>query len=257
MTKKRRGKKPKPLLVDVVKLGHCFRDAYLAGIKRLLAAGKLQVQDRAQLDELLSELATIDWAVYIQPPPKASSKAEHVVRYLARYMTGGPISDARLLRVDEHDRVHFQVRSKDKSGRKEEFSLSGVEFVHQWSLHILPPRFFKVRCFGQWSYTKRAGYQELCQRLQPPVPKEPDGESGAEPAEVQEPRQTLCPVCKQQGVEVEMRLIDFQRRPSWREVFYGPDHPPWFERVHMPAAQPQPRGSPVPHESTVSRGASP
>ena len=240
MTKKRRGKKPAPLLVDYEKLGHCFRDEYLAGLKRLLAAGKLKVQDEAELLRLIHQLSSIDWAVYIQPPPKETSRAEHVVRYLARYMTGGPISNHRLLKIDEHDNIYFSVRSKDKSGRTEPFRLSAVEFVQQWSLHILPKGFTKVRSFGQWAYTKRAAYAELCQRLRPLASEPVEAES-----EKQEPI-IVCPLCKQRGIEVAMTLVEFQRRPSWSELFYGPDHPPWFERVHLPASRrpSQPRGSP-------------
>lgn len=255
MTKKRRGKKPGPLLVDYEKLGHCFRDEYLAGLKRLLVTGQLKVQDPTAIVRLIDELSTIDWAVFIQPPPKETSRAEHVVRYLARYMTGGPISNRRLLSIDEHDNIYFSVRSKDKSGRTEAYKLSAVEFIQQWSLHILPKGFTKVRSFGQWAYTKRAAYAELCYLLRPPQ----QVEEVEAPEKLEEPRKVYCPLCKQQrSVEIAMQLVDFQPRPSWSELFYGPDHPPWLEQVHLPAAQqaslggttdsrgpPSLRGSPV------------
>lgn len=233
MTGKRRGKKPKPLLVDYERLGHEFRDQYLAGVRRLLKAGKLKVQDHAELERLLSELSVIDWAVFIQPPPKQHSRAEHVVRYLARYMTGGPISDRRLIRLED-DQVYFWARSQDKSGRSVPFRLSAVEFLQRWSLHILPRGYTKVRCFGQWAYTKRAAYRELCQQLRP-VAQEPEQTlppGGDEVASAE--RRMLCSACRSRGVESEMRLIESQHRPSWRELFYGPDHPAWFERVHLP-----------------------
>ncbi len=247
-TQKRRGKKPKPLLVDYEKLGRRFRDEYLAGLRRLLASGKLKVQDRPAAEQLFDELATIDWAVYIQPPPKQSSRAEHVVRYLARYMTGGPISDKRLIRLDQHDNVWFWARSKDKSGGREQVHLPAIGFVQQWSLHVLPRGYTKVRSFGQWAYTQRAAYQQLCEQLKPksPQPSPQVRETNAS-GESEVERKLICPVCRQQGVDVGMQLIDFQRRPSWRELFYGPDHPEWLERVHLPAPDvvaPQPRGSP-------------
>lgn len=242
MTRKRRGKPPKPILVDVEKLGHRFRDEYLAGLKRLLATGQLKVQDHEQLKRLIGELTVIDWAVYVQPPPKQSSRAEHVVRYLARYMTGGPISNHRLVDIDDQQRVHFLVRSKDKSGNKEVHSLPAVDFVHQWSLHVLPKGYTKVRCFGQWAYTKRAAYQQLCDKLQPPLDEAVTDPEPGEPLAAA-PEGPLCPVCKERGEEVVMKLIDFQRRPSWRELFYGPDHPAWFERVLLPCL-PLPRAGP-------------
>ena len=58
-----------------------------------------------------------DWVVYIQPPPTEASDPADVLKYLARYMTGGPISDRRLIEV-KGGRVYFWVRSSDKSGRQ-------------------------------------------------------------------------------------------------------------------------------------------
>lgn len=233
--------------MDVEKLGHAFRDEYLAGLRRLLAADKLRLEDRTATEQLLAELAVIDWAVYIQPPPQDSSRAEHVVRYLARYMTGGPISDKRLIRVDQQDNVWFWVRSKDKSGRREAFQLSATSFLQQWSLHILPKGYTKVRSFGQWAYTKRAGYQQLCDQLKPRAAESSEANEPSEPSELLAERKLMCLACQQQGVVAELRLVEFRPRPSWREIFYGPDHPAWFERVHLPASvsPPHSRGSPI------------
>lgn len=33
-----------------------------------------------------------------------------------------------------------------------------------------------------------------------------------------------CPHC-----QAAMELESHESRPSWRELFYGPDHPQWFE----------------------------
>ena len=61
-----------------------------------------------------------------------------MLKYLARYMTGGPISDRRIIR-DENDRVTFWARSKDKAAGNPSrpFPLPGKEFVRRWSMHIL------------------------------------------------------------------------------------------------------------------------
>ena len=46
------------------------------------------------------------WVVYIEPPPTAQANPEQVLKYLARYLTGGPISDQRLL-AHQGDQVTF------------------------------------------------------------------------------------------------------------------------------------------------------
>ena len=45
-------------------------------------------------------------------------------------------------------------------------------------------------------------------------------------AKTQAVREHLCPHCSQ-----PMACIQTEPRPAWREVFYGPDHPQWFEWV--------------------------
>jgi len=51
--------------------------------------------------------------------------------------------------IGERDgRVYFMARSKRKDEGQVEASLSKVEFVQQWCLHILPKDFTKTRFFG-------------------------------------------------------------------------------------------------------------
>ncbi len=46
----------------------------------------------------------------------------------------------------------------------------------------------------------------------------------------EEPRCPICLTCQQRdGREQPMVLTSSTFRPSWRDLFYGPDHPPWFE----------------------------
>ncbi len=123
-----RSKPSKPFLVDNKRLGRAFRDYYLPGVRRLVQSGELHVQDMDALESLLSELSQSDWNVFIQPPPKQTSDPEHVVKYLARYLTGGPISDRRLIEV-KNDRVHFWARKNDKSGGRKQVSLDCMEFI--------------------------------------------------------------------------------------------------------------------------------
>ena len=106
--------------------------------------------------------------VFVQPPPKNDSDPSHVLPYLARYMTGGPISDRRLLRWDG-DHITFAARSRDKSGRQKPVTLTAREFIRRWSLHILPAGFMKSRTYGGWSNTQRHDYRAVCQSLAPSV----------------------------------------------------------------------------------------
>ena len=92
---------------------------------------------------------------------------EHVVKYLARYLTGGPISDRRLM-SHEHGEVTFFARVGKKTGgdeKTEPIALPGVEFVRRWSLHILPKVYTKARRFGGYSNRHRQRYIAECRDL--------------------------------------------------------------------------------------------
>ena len=152
MTKGTIHEPPKPFLVDNKRLGWQFRDAFIAGVTRLQKAGKLKVVDSVVLKETLATLKLIDWVVFIEGPPKPDSKPEHVLKYLARYITGGPVANSRLIANEAGD-VTFWARSTDKSkkGERVKVTYRGVEFVRRWTLHILPKGFTRSRFFGGWS----------------------------------------------------------------------------------------------------------
>lgn len=232
MTQPRHNKPARPLLVDYKTLGHRFRDAYISGVRRLIKSDQLKMESPEAVEQLLQELSAIDWAAFIQPPPRDECRPEHIVRYLARYMTGGPISDKRLIKVED-GYVHFLARSKDKSGRQEPTRLPGDEFVRAWSMHILPKGFTKVRSFGAWAYTKRDEYKTLCERLCPQTVEPSPSSSQEQSGDEQEP-EILCSKCAENNIKSVMRLVETQHRPSWAELFYGPAHPAWFEQLHLP-----------------------
>ena len=76
-----------------------------AWTERLLRQGKLKLggsveflKDVSQRDNG-STLEQTDWNVFIQGPPEGKSDPAQVVKYLAGYLTGGPIADSRLIRA--------------------------------------------------------------------------------------------------------------------------------------------------------------
>ncbi len=225
----------KPTLVDNKKLSAEFSKRFLRKLKSRHRRGKLEIEgELATLQEPLAwakftdSLLEHDWCVFIQRPPTAESSPEHVLKYLARYMTGGPISDRRLVSCG-NDVVTFMAREKKKGGSKRQVpvELAGVEFTRLWSLHILPKGFTKSRCFGGYSSANRTAFIAKCKRLQPPADAADEAETTTGEALVEDLKpssERLCAKCQQPLV-----LIAETRRPSWRDLFYGPDHQPWFE----------------------------
>jgi hypothetical protein len=177
--------------------------------------------------------------VFIEGPPHGKSDSANVLKYLARYLTGGPISDRRIIH-DEHDHVTFWARSKDKAAGNPSrpLELSGKEFVRRWSMHILPKGYTRSRRFGGYHGSKHQAYQSLCRKLlvtpdSPPAPS-PEQTEGIDPTP------PVCPRC-----DLPMVCIECRRRPSWQEVFdrrIYTDAAIYSSRLHMigggPAAIP-------------------
>jgi hypothetical protein len=98
---------------------------------------------------------------------------------------------------------------------------------HDWCVFIEPPPTgeSKPEHVCGYSSSKRTSFLALCKQLcpQPATATEPLVESEQLEAEAKDTT-PCCPNCQQ-----KMELTAETRRPSWRDLFYGPDHHPWFE----------------------------
>jgi hypothetical protein len=97
-----------------------------------------------------------------------------VVTYLARYLRGGPIKNARLVAYDGN-RVTFTCRARpeeaDGSGPSfQRLTLSVADFLQRWLLHVPVPQTRVVRSYGLYHPTQ-ANALATCRTAlgQPPV----------------------------------------------------------------------------------------
>jgi hypothetical protein len=240
-TQRTRSQPVRPFLVDNKRLSAEFRSRFIRRLKSLYRRGSLRLGGSlsdltgiAQWDAFIASLLVQDWCVFIEPPPTNESTPDQVLKYLARYMTGGPISDRRLVHSDEHG-VTFRARAGSKQPSKQtlDVSMSGTEFMRRWALHILPKGLTKSRCYGGFSSRNRTAFLALCNRLKGSL-------AGAlAPVETQQTRvvterelpehRVLCPTCEQ-----AMPQVRHTHRPSWRDLMeapdrQAPDHPEWYE----------------------------
>lgn len=245
-------------LVNADTLRGTFRETYLAGLQRLHRRGELRLtgewaplQDTVAFEQFLQPLREVDWVTFLQPPPVSNdgtsvASPAHVLKYLARYLTGGPLSERRLL-AHEDGEVTFLARTgKTTGGSREQqpVTLSGIEFVRRWTQHILPKGCVKSRRYGGFSNRHRERYLAECRALLPPAP-EPDttavpgtqstpDEPAADAPEPNstEPADRRAPACPSCGVH--MLRLTAEPRPSWRDIMAGPHRPPWYARPPSP-----------------------
>ncbi|NJN05407.1 MAG: IS91 family transposase, partial [Rhodobacteraceae bacterium] len=148
---------PPRYLVDADALRAAYRRAFLDGLERLWRRGELKLEgefachrDPDRWAERMERLRETNWVSYIEPPVGERSDPRTVVKYLARYLTGGPISDARIVSADEHQVTFLAREGKTPGGEDARIPVSVplAEFVRRWSLHVLPRGYTKTRYFG-------------------------------------------------------------------------------------------------------------
>ncbi|GIW83312.1 MAG: hypothetical protein KatS3mg105_5157 [Gemmatales bacterium] len=223
----RHRRRKKPYLTDHVELGRAFRKCFVRGLRRLLRKGTLKLggsveflNGPAQRDAWLNELEATDWNVFIEGPPSGHSDPANVIKYLARYLTGGPIADSRIIRANQ-DEVWFWARPKRASGKKRRgmhkprpFRLAADQFMTRWTTHILPKGFTRSRSYGGYHSRKRKSYLNRCRELQCPKPAEEPVDEMTNPVIASSQPELRCPRC-----EGEVACIQSSKRPSWRQIF--------------------------------------
>jgi hypothetical protein len=184
-------------LFPVRALSKTFRGKFIEGLKEAYYEGKLTLpyglSNLAQVDKFerwVDRLVAKEWVVYSKPP---FSGPEDVVRYIGRYTHRVALSNHRLLSID-NARVHFLYKDyKDKKEYWKEACLDAFEFIRRFMMHVLPPRFHRIRYYGLFANGKSAMYvNQIRQALSSRQ------ESNIESVEIkstQECEAIACPVC--------------------------------------------------------------
>ena len=102
--------------------------------------------------------------------------------------------------------VTFSWRDYADHNQRKEMTLPAVEFLRRFSMHIVPPRFTRVRYYGFFANRMRAANLEKARAL--------IGASARSQRPQREPHIPLCPRCKQ-GVMQRGLGIDPQLPRIW------------------------------------------
>jgi len=134
-------------LYPVHQLSATFKGKLLDSLERTLRKTDMT----SGFDPLLQRAWNKPWVVFCE---SSLAKSEHVIRYLGQYTHRVAISNDRILRMSE---THVTFIAKDYRDRAQNkpVTLTGVEFLHRFCLHILPKRFVKIRRFGIYNHTTK------------------------------------------------------------------------------------------------------
>jgi hypothetical protein len=201
-----RSPKQRKFLFPVRALAALFRGKFLAGLAQMLDAGELHLPDLelqipANRTRWFSLLYGKHWVLYAKRP---FGGPKQVLSYLANYTHRVALSNRRILAVDaQHQSVTFTYRDYRHGSQRKDLTLSALEFIRRFSLHILPPGLVRIRHYGILGNNRRRRDIEAARAIF----KRRGCAVELQPQSIVDPPcgRTCCPLCGKAGI----RLVAF------------------------------------------------
>ena len=111
--------------------------------------------------ELINTCYEKDWIPHCK---KTFNGALSVINYLGKYTHRIAISNHRITRMDE-DTVTYYVKDYREQGKWKELTISGIEFVRRFLMHVPPKRFVRIRHYGLLCTRSKNKNLTLCRNL--------------------------------------------------------------------------------------------
>jgi hypothetical protein len=185
-----------------------FRGKMLDALRQAWARGELELPEPLQPQQFVNLLNRLGhpkktrWNVWIM---ERYAHGAGVVTYLARYLRGGPMKNARLVACDG-DRVIFRYRAGQAAtdadpAALQRMTLPLTDFLQRWLLHVPVPNTRVVRSYGLYHHT-RIEALAVCRAAlgQPPVEVPVCLDWQTVCAQRGEAHPDRCPICGQRLV---------------------------------------------------------
>ncbi len=145
-----------------------FRGKYMEELKKLWEAGRLEFHGTAEkyrsryaFKELLDACYSAEWISYCK---RTFHGAQSVIDYFGKYTHRIAVSNHRIIRMDE-ETVTFSVKDYRNKGQWKELTLSGIEFIRRFLMHVPPKRFVRIRHYGLLCSRSKRKKLTLCRNL--------------------------------------------------------------------------------------------
>ena len=160
--------KGEEFFLPVKVMSKLFRGKYMDELKSLYEAKKLlfhgsseKFRNRYAFKELLNLCYDKDWVPHCK---KTFNGAQSVINYLGKYTHRIAISNHRIIRMDE-DTVTYYVKDYREEGKWKEYTISGIEFIRRFLMHVPPKRFVRIRHYGLLCTRTKTKHLTLCRNL--------------------------------------------------------------------------------------------
>lgn len=157
------------LFIPVHVLRNKFKGKFLYHLNKIYLSNNLYIPKSLEHISSLSEwkkfknsLYGKDWCPYIKETFNGFGNA---IEYLGRYTHKVAISNRRIISVsDTH--VTFSARALRKGEPRRTITLSNVEFIRRFLMHVLPSGFQKIRYYGFLNNRMKSDNLQLIFKLQ-------------------------------------------------------------------------------------------
>jgi hypothetical protein len=116
---------------------------------------------------LVDKLYAINWVVYIKEP---FTSPLNLIKYIARYIHRIAISNKRILKI-ENGCVTFSYKDYADNNTRKTMTITAVEFIRRFMLHILPEGFMRIRQYG---FLSNAAKKKKLARIRKLIQEMPD-----------------------------------------------------------------------------------
>lgn len=120
-----------------------------------------ELKDPSHFNRFLTILYSKKWIVYTKQP---FENPNSVIKYLGRYTHRIAISNQRILEITDRT-VTFRYKDYADNDKLKSMTLSGVEFIRRFMMHILPIQFVKIRHYGIIANRTQKDSLKLCKSL--------------------------------------------------------------------------------------------
>jgi len=202
----------KKFFIPVKVLSKKFRGKFLHYLKQYCRQNLLKFYGNAQkyqqpklFQNLLKQCYSKNWYSYTK---ETFSGPLAVVQYLGRYTHRIAISNTRIVSMDEHT-VTITVKDRKCSNQTKTLTLTGVEFIRRFLMHVLPKGFVKIRHYGLLANRNKKTKLALSRKLtcSPAYKPKFEGLKTIEILSILVGRDvTVCPVCKEGKLQIAYSL---------------------------------------------------
>ena len=145
-----------------------FRGKYLDKLKELWEQNELRFHGSSQkyrnrytFKELLDTFYSKKWIPLCK---KTFNGAQSVINYLGKYTHRIAISNHRIICMNDNT-VTFYVKDYKNDGAWKELTISGIEFLRRFLMHVPPRRFVRIRHYGLLCTRSKNKHLTLCRNL--------------------------------------------------------------------------------------------